>query len=170
MKPGRSGAPGSERSGKPARALAGLTNFGMADKSMVAASIGMSEGKKSGPTGLGGWLALVGFGLVGSIIRGVVLFVQSFVPVFQNGTWSVITSPGSDAYHPFLAAVLAFELVGSIGFIVAWLALLLLFFKRSRKFPRMFVWVFLLNLPYVLVDVWLGSLVLKAPMIDPNTC
>jgi hypothetical protein len=142
----------------------------MGEERMVAASIGVSDAQKSGPTGLGGWLVLVAIGLILSIVRGLVFLAQTFPPVFQNGAWSVLTTPGSDAYHPLWAPLLIFEMAGNIGFVVAWLVLVILFFKRSRNFPRMFVLVFLLNLPFILVDAWLGSLVLKdEPMFDPDT-
>jgi hypothetical protein len=137
---------------------------------MVDVSIGVSNAQKPGPTGLGGWLALVVIGLILSVLRGLVFLAQSIPPLFQNGAWSVLTTPGSDAYHPLWAPLLAYELGGNAVFMGAWLALIVLFFKRSRNFPRMFVWVFVLNLPFILLDAWLGSFVVKdQPMIDPDT-
>ena len=66
--------------------------------------------------------------------------------------------------------MIIFELVVNIGFIVAQLWLLVLFFKRSQSFPKLFVWVALLNLPFILVDAWLGSFVItEEPMIGPDT-
>ena len=130
----------------------------------------MSHTQMSEPTGLGGWLVLVAIGLLLSLLRLFAFDVQTFVPIFRDGTWAIHTTPGSDAYHPLWAPLLVFELIGNAGFIVAQLGLLVLFFKRSRNFPRLYVWVALLNLPFILVDAWLGSFVLTdEPMIDPNT-
>ena len=130
----------------------------------------MSDAQVSGPTGLGGWLVLVAIGLVLSSLRLLALLGQVFVPIFRDGTWAILTTPGSQAYHPLWAPLLVFELVGNIGFIAAQLWLLVLFFRRSKSFPKLYVWAALLNLPFILVDAWLGSFVLtEEPMIDPDT-
>jgi hypothetical protein len=130
----------------------------------------VSDPQVSEPTGLGGWLVLVAIGLVLSSLRLLVLLGQVFVPIFRDGTWAVLTTPGSEAYHPLWAPLLIFELVGNSGFIVAQLWLLVLFFRRSQSFPKLYVWMAFLNLPFILVDAWLGSFVLTdRPMIDVDT-
>jgi hypothetical protein len=130
----------------------------------------MNDAQKLGPTGLGGWLFLVVIGLVLSCVRLLAFLILDFVPIFRDGAWAVLTTPGSDAYHSLWAPLLLFELIGNIGFVVAQLWLIVLFFKRSRHFPRLYIWVVLLNLPFILADAWLGSFVITdEPMFDPDT-
>lgn len=130
----------------------------------------MRDAQMLGPAGLGGWLWLVAIGLVHSSVRLLTFLVPTFVRIFRDGAWAILTTPGSEASHPLWAPLLVFELVGYIGFMLATLWLLVLLFKRSRTFPRLYIWVALLNLPFILVEAWLGSFVLTdAPMIDPDT-
>ena len=122
------------------------------------------------PAGLGGWLTLVGLGLIIAPLRLAVFLIQTFPPMFQDGTWEVLTTPGGEAYHPLWAPLLVFELIGNAAFIAAALALLVLFFKRSQLFPRLFISYVCLNLLFIVGDAWLGSLVLAdEPIFDPDT-
>ncbi|HEY8156591.1 MAG TPA: DUF2569 domain-containing protein [Myxococcota bacterium] len=120
--------------------------------------------------GLGGWLALVGLGLVISPLRLAAVLIQTFPPIFQGGTWEALTSPGSEVYHALWAPLLMFELVGNSAFILVSLILLFLFFKRSRRFPNLYIAYAVANLLFILCDAWLGSRVLPdEPMFDPDT-
>lgn len=113
---------------------------------------------------------MVGFGLVLAFVRLILFFAQTLAPIFRDGAWGILTTPGSDAYHPLWAPLLSFELVGATSFIVAQFLLLTLFFRRSRWFPKAYVWVAALNLPYLLADVWLTSYILpEEPMFDVDT-
>ena len=122
------------------------------------------------PAGLGGWLILVGLGPIGAPLRLAVFLGQTFPPIFQDGTWEVLTTPGSEVYHALWAPLLILELVGNVLFIAAALVLLLLFFKRSHRFPGLFIAYIVLNVLFILSDAWLGSLVLTdEPIFDPDT-
>lgn len=123
-----------------------------------------------GPSGLGGWLILVGFGLIWGRLRVLGSLVRDFVPIFRDGTWEVLTTPGGEAYHPLWAPLLVGEVVGNLAFLAAGLALIVLFFLRSRRFPALFIGTAVANLLYVLGDAWLGSIVLPdEPMFDADT-
>ena len=125
---------------------------------------------EEGPVGLGGWLVLVALGLILNPIRLLVFLVQTYPPIFQTGAWEALTTPGSESYHQLWAPLLIFEVAGNIAVIVASLALLVLFFRRSRHFPKLFVAFALINLVFVILDAWLGSLVITdEPMFDPVT-
>ncbi len=123
-----------------------------------------------GPSGLGGWLILVGFGLLLAPLKLLGFVVQSFPPIVQDGTWEVLTTPGSEAYHPLWAPLLLGELVVNLAFIGAGVALLLFFFLRSRRFPTLYIAVTIANLLFLLSDAWLGSIVVPdEPMFDADT-
>lgn len=122
------------------------------------------------PAGLGGWLTLVGLGLIASPLRLGTFLVQTFLPIFQDGTWEILTTPGNEAYHPLWAPLLIFEVLGNAVFIAAGLLLLALFFRRSSWFPTLYITYVIANLLFILVDAWLGSLVLAdESMFDPDT-
>jgi len=48
--------------------------------------------------GLGGWLILVGIGVVLSPIRLLGLIIQVYKPIFEDGTWEALTTVGSESY------------------------------------------------------------------------
>jgi hypothetical protein len=123
-----------------------------------------------GPSGLGGWLVLVGIGLMVMPIRLAFLLLQTFPPLFRDGVWEALTTPGTESYHALWGPLLIFELVGNTLFIVVGIAMLWLFFQRSRRFPALFMAVMVVNVLFVLVDAWLGTFVLpNDPMFDPDT-
>ena len=122
------------------------------------------------PAGLAGWLVLVGIGLVVSPIRIAVVLLQTFPPIFRDGAWEVLTTPGTEAYHALWAPLLVLEIFGNTLFIAAGIALLLLFFRRSFRFPTLYIAYAVASVLFILLDAWLGSFVLAdEPMFDPDT-
>jgi hypothetical protein len=123
-----------------------------------------------GPSGLGGWLSLVGFGLLLAPWTRLGFLVRTFPPIFSDGHWELLTTPGSEAYHPLWAPLLLGELVSELAFIGAGLALLLFFFLRSRRFPRLYIAAEIANVLFHLADAWLASIVVPdVPMFGPET-
>ena len=51
-------------------------------------------------TGLGGWLALVGLGLIASPIYMLADLGPFFSETFSPESWQSLTDPGSEIYHP----------------------------------------------------------------------
>jgi hypothetical protein len=129
----------------------------------------MAYTRMNGPRGLGGWLALVSLILLLSSLFSLAFLIQLYVPLFTNGSWAVLTTPGSEAYHPAFAPLLISELVVNCAFIVAQVWLLVLFYKCSRRFPKLYIWVALLHLLFVLVDAWVASSVLSEAVLDGGT-
>lgn len=126
--------------------------------------------KQDGPTGLGGWLILVVLGLILNPIRIAVFVLQTYPPIFSTGAWEAVTTPGSETYHVLWGPLLIFELLGNTALILACAGLLMLFFRRSRRFPRFYIVFAIINLIFVTLDAWLGSLVIvDEPMFDPET-
>lgn len=129
-----------------------------------------TELEKGQPSGVGGWLVLVGIGLVLTPIRLSAFILQTFPPIFCDGAWEILTTPGSDAYHSLWAPVLIFEILANVGFVGAYLHLLVFFFLGSRLFPKAFITVTLINLGFVLFDAWFGSIPLaEAAVFDADT-
>lgn len=140
---------------------------------MSQADPGRPETYEAGPpepSGLGGWLILLGFGLVVAPLRLGAFLVQVYAPLFGDGTWEMLTVPGGDAYHPLWAPILISELAMNGVFLVGSVVMIFLFFQRSRRFPTFYVAFSIANCLFILADAWLISLVLPdEPMFDPET-
>jgi hypothetical protein len=123
-----------------------------------------------GPTGLGGWLILVCIGLFVGPFRVLALLVETYLPIFQDGTWEFVTTPGTDAYHPLFGPLLLFEVLWNVALVGAAVTLLFLFFKRSQKFPKFYIVVAVAQLLFLIIDTWLASsLLVDEPVLDPET-
>ncbi len=92
------------------------------------------------------------------------------MPIFTDGTWEILTTPGSEQYHSLWAPLLIFEIAGNLGFMAAYVVLAILFFRKSRLFPKTYIAIALTNLCFIVLDAWLSSFVLlNEPMFDPDT-
>ena len=124
----------------------------------------------SGPVGLSGWLVLVGLGLVITPFRLAIFLLQTFPPIFSDGTWGTLTTPGSAPYHPLWAPLLLAEMAINSIFILMSIYLLFLFFRKSVRFPRLYILFLLSNLAFLLADAFAVTIVLPSqPFMDPNT-
>jgi len=102
--------------------------------------------------GLGGWLILVGFGVVVSpIVIGIETF-SAFATLFVHGGWEVLTHPESESYHPLWAPIIIAETAFNIAATIAWLVLAFLFFTKSRWFPRVYIVVVVFSFVFLLAD------------------
>jgi hypothetical protein len=129
-----------------------------------------TQTSQEGPSGLGGWLIFPALGLVKTPFHLGLTFLQIYVPIFTDGTWEILTTPGSDQYHAMLAPLLIFESLAHLGFIIAAIALIILFFRKSRLFPKIYIVVVLINPCVIVLDAWLSSFVITdEPMLDPDT-
>ena len=127
----------------------------------------MSENKEK--EGLGGWLILVGIGLVfGSI--GLLAHLNVYKEIFSDGTWEALTLQSSDAYTPLFGILMSLELIGNCVFLIAYICLTFFFFKKKRNFPKFYIITILANLAFVLVDILFTKVVFPAePMFDQET-
>jgi hypothetical protein len=120
--------------------------------------------------GLGGWLVLVGIGVVVGFLRMMATTASTFLPLFEEGVWQALTSPESETYHPLWAPIIVGEVVFNCGMVgaTAWLAYL--FFSKSYLFPRAFIALTVTSLIFIPFDAWVVTFVLpEEPMFDPVT-
>jgi hypothetical protein len=108
---------------------------------------------------IGGWLILLAIGLVISPLKIGVTMIKDLLPVFVNGSWSILTTPGSHAYHPLWAPLLIFEVVGNMGTIVLCSIILWFFFHKSRITPQLIIAFLVINLALIGGDLLLSSLI-----------
>jgi hypothetical protein len=123
--------------------------------------IGVSEmtEKTHEPKGLGGWLVLPAIGLFVMPVRLSMSFNTDFWPIFREGYWEILTTPGTEAYHPLWAPLLIFEITGNAFFVIFDLVLIYFFFTKSYRFPYLFIAFAALNLLFVTSDFLLADLV-----------
>ena len=57
------------------------------------------------------------------------------LPAFSKDIWSLLTTPGTEAYHPLNAPILLFELVGNLMLLIGSIVLTVLFFQKRRLVP-----------------------------------
>ena len=119
---------------------------------------------------LGGWLILVGLGVVFSPVRLLMTTLPAYQPLLQSDVWSALTSEDSPAYHPLWGPLLVGEITVNLGIFLASLYLIYLFFTRHWLFPSFYIGIVLTSLVFIPADAWLVSIVLQEqPMFDANT-
>ncbi len=120
--------------------------------------------------GLGGWLILVGLGVVLSPVRIIVQVFPIFSTVFSDGTWEALTVPGSAVYNPLWAPILLGELAVNVGSVVVWVFIAFLFFSKKSAFPKWFIGMILFTLCFIVVDaISLKSVLPNEPVFDADT-
>jgi hypothetical protein len=107
---------------------------------------------REGPEGLGGWLVLVGLGLLISPIRLLIFIAQTFVPLVRDGTIQALATPGSELFRPMFAALIALEAAANIFCMLFAIWLIVLFFRKSRRFPLGYVTLAGLSVAIILAD------------------
>ena len=91
-----------------------------------------------------GWLLLTALGVVLLPLRLAEFIAADLLPAFSKDVWSLLTMPGTEAYHPLNAPILVFELAGNLVLLVASLVLAVLFFQKRRLVPILTV-IFLVS-------------------------
>ena len=120
--------------------------------------------------GLGGWLVLVGIGVVISPIRLLVTLVPTYKPIFEGGTWEAITTVGSEAYTPYFGSLLIGEITFNSIMVVASIFLLFLFFSKHYLFPKLYIAIVASSLIFIPLDAWAVTKVFPGEsMFDPET-
>lgn len=103
--------------------------------------------------GLGGWLILLGIGIVFNPPKLIYSTYTIFKRCFSENNWSLITSPSSPNYHALLKSAIIFELVANIIMIILSLGVLFLFFKKSKHFPKAWISTFIFLLITHVIDM-----------------
>jgi hypothetical protein len=102
------------------------------------------------PKKFGGWLILIGIGIVISPLRIIQLLTFTHVPIFTDGTWEVLTTVGSEAYSPLWGPILSIEITINILLLASSIYLIYLFFKKKKIFWSLIaciIWV-----PYMFIS------------------
>ena len=121
-------------------------------------------------SGLGGWLILVGIGIVLSPLRLLSELGQIYGPMFNDGTYEYVTTPGTDAYHSFWTPYIWGGLIGNCVVLLVSIYAIFLFFNKKSLFPKLYIWVVCGSLVFVLIEASLVRVVMPdEPIFDPET-
>ena len=97
------------------------------------------EIKGNKPNGLGGWLILVGFGIILNTLMIGFFLLTVYLPLLFNGLLVELFDNGSDVYNPSLGLFVGFELVIMIGLLLFSLIILVKYFTRNHLLKKYFI-------------------------------
>jgi hypothetical protein len=122
------------------------------------------------PEGLGGWLILVGLGIIISPLYIIAQLFPLYSNIFSNGSWDALTTPGTETYNPLWAPILCGEIVINGVLVFVWIFIAFLFFSKKRIFPKWYIGILLFTLLFFVVDAFAVKSVLpNEPVFDPET-
>ena len=120
--------------------------------------------------GLGGWLILVGVGILMAPMMALVKLGAIYSRMFSDGSWEALMKQGTDSYHPLWAPFLISEISLNIGFILTFLFVAYLFYTKKAKFPKWYRSVLILYPIFILIDAIAFKFILpNEAIIDPDT-
>jgi hypothetical protein len=120
--------------------------------------------------GIGGWLILPMLGLIITPIRMVFQFTRDLLPALNSETWGALTTPGANAYHSLWAPLILFEVITNIAIFGFTIWLLILFLKKSKRVPKLFVaWLLLLAAVQIIDQLLANQIPLVASQHDPES-
>jgi hypothetical protein len=109
-------------------------------------------------TGIGGWLILVAIGMIVSFLRIAKDFVSTW-PAYSVESWAALTTRGGERYHYLWGPYLSWALLANIAMLVVLVLTIVLFFKRRRIFPRVFIGYMALGAVVSMLDVTVTQMI-----------
>jgi hypothetical protein len=122
------------------------------------------------PIGIGGWLLLVGLGLIIGPIRLLFSYKDIYSGISEPGLWDSVTNPTSELYLAGFFEYFVTSTAINVLMLGASIALLVLFLKESRLFPRWYIAVSIAGLVIGVADAYFASVVVPSqPMVNVET-
>jgi hypothetical protein len=120
--------------------------------------------------GLSGWLVLVGIGIVLTPFRLLISSISLFRPLFADGYWEALTTPGSEHFTPYFETLIIGEICFNGLMFLASIYLVYLYFSKHYLFPKVYIGIVVASLIFIPFDAWLASLVFpQESMFDSDT-
>jgi hypothetical protein len=117
---------------------------------------------------IGGWLILLGIGIVVSPFR-IFSHLTVYPPFFRDGTWEALTTPASENYSPLWAPYIMGEILFNFITGIIFVFLIYLFFTKKKKFRNYYLAIAVFSFFFILFDAWFLTLILPdAPMFNPE--
>ncbi|MDR0407912.1 MAG: DUF2569 domain-containing protein [Campylobacteraceae bacterium] len=96
--------------------------------------------------GLGGWLILVGIGVVLSPL----IIIAELVMLYLN--IKILSALEIEINNPFLISILYGEIAVNTGLFFAWIFIAVLFFTKNKISPKYYISILLFTLVFIFVD------------------
>jgi transglutaminase-like putative cysteine protease len=114
-------------------------------------------------TGLAGWLYVVAIGVTLTPIRLASLVFWTSRHSYSQTVWEALTTPGSSAYQSGLGSLIIVETAGNLLLLVFTVWLAILFYRRHRLFPAIYIATLTFNLLLIAGDTAAGSIIVQHP-------
>ncbi len=127
----------------------------------------MNETVTFEPRPLGGWLILVGLGVV---INPFKLLFQTYIlyaPIITDGIFPLLLDKDSGSYQPTLFALLVGEILVNSFLILGWAFALYAFFTRKTFFPKLYIILALSGIAFVVIDASASAIILDLSWTGP---
>ena len=108
--------------------------------------------------GIGGWLIIPLLYLISAPIE-VSDFLYRLLPVFSEPYWSQITTPGSQAYHPYLGTILIIDVLSASVIGVLSVVTLWFFFRKSRLVPKLMIYLLIFSFMFYCAQFSIADLI-----------
>jgi pSer/pThr/pTyr-binding forkhead associated (FHA) protein len=120
--------------------------------------------------GISGWLIIVAIGIILSPIYMFVGVFPLYTDLFNNGSWEIITTPGTTEYSPLWAPILISEIAVNIGLLLLWIYIAIIFFLKKSTFPKIYIGALLFSIAFIVIDAFAVKLVIpNEPVFDDDT-
>ncbi len=120
-------------------------------------------------TGLGGWLILLGLGIVVAPVR-IILHSSIYLEIFTNNTWYLLNTEGLSTYIPYWGIFFWVEVLVNAILLLGWIGIGYLFFNKRRVFIKAYIIITLLTLIFLSTDIAMSQLLMpNVPAFDDAT-
>lgn len=122
------------------------------------------------PIPFGGWLILVGIGVVISPLRLLMFLASTYPPIFTDGTWIEVAHPEGGSYIPYWGPLLISELAVNAIVVAGSFYLIYAYFRKLSSFPHWYAGLSVFSLFFIVVDAYLVSVIVPGiEMFDQET-
>jgi hypothetical protein len=104
---------------------------------------------------IGGWLLLCALGLMIYPVQTLYTLIAKLLPAVFSDNWAALTSPENPGYHTLWAPLVIAELVGSIGFLICSIFIVIFFFHRRYWIPKLVIFFMAANIIFVGADYFI---------------
>ncbi|MCM1991147.1 DUF2569 domain-containing protein [Oceanirhabdus seepicola] len=101
--------------------------------------------------GLGGWLILIGFGLIFTILTAGNQLIKLY-SLFSKPIWTEITNKALDTYQALLAPLIIFETIANTILLLLVCILIINYFTKKKLFPKLMISMYSYNLVIAIID------------------
>lgn len=120
--------------------------------------------------GLRGWLSVVGFTIIVSIPVLGYQVINLYMPILIDGTLTHLLSFEAQSFNRFLAYLVIGEFLCNSFIVLLFIYLAYLFFTKSPKFPKLYIFILLFRVVFLMLDLLIFALISPEPTsTDPET-